>query len=574
MSLLSKPTLADKLVERGLLNRQQLDRAYRRQHHALQFEQRKLSLEDVLRETRAVDLVALDQLMAEESGNEKFIPVDIPIRVRKKMLIKVDGGVRGDVLHVRSIKALSEAQRKELMDIVTSRRIKCIGVTETAGDSNEILSSIHGEAIDASRLGQAIGELNAAGEAGASNLRQTLEMVVHDAVEAGASDIHIQYTDSALGCEIRYRIGSRCVSKYDLTPASGRLLFSQLKTAAGMDAAMHYREQDGRISVMYQDRRIDLRVNTMPQAGGEVTAMRLFDPRNLKPLPLLFQEHPVVLARLRTVARLERKEPGLVLVSGATGSGKSTSLYSVVSSLDRDGLKVMSIEDPVEQMVFGVNQTAVNLGAGLDFKNGLRAFMRQDPDVLLVGETRDEETLSLLVKAAETGHFCFSTVHAGDVLTSFSRLQSLVDGPSASATLFSLSQTLRIVMNQSLEQRLCPHCATRVAGKDHPVDYLREFAIERGWGDRAVPMRVGCERCNDTGLSTERVQVPELLALPQSPEVRQELFELWSKQNRVGEILKHPSVFYYSKADAVETLLAGQHIDLTAALRILGRLKA
>src|SRR5690606_2367707 len=274
-----------------------------------------------------------------------------------------------------------------------------------------------------------------------------LNAILAEALNEKASDIHIEpYQNDA---KVRFRLDG--VLRTVLTPAAHitPLLISRIKVMAKLDISEKRLPQDGRMSVRLGGRSVDLRVSTMPSTYGERVVMRLLDKSAAKLTVVDLGIRPVQRAVLD---RLIARPPGMSLVTGPTGSGKTTTLYAALQQMDRRDRNIMTVEDPVEYDLPGISQTQINLRAGMSFARGLRAILRQDPDVILIGEIRDGETAEIAVQASLTGHLLLSTLHTNTAAGAVTRMQDLgIDG-------FLLASTLRGVLAQRLVRKLCDHC--------------------------------------------------------------------------------------------------------------------
>lgn len=308
-----------------------------------------------------------------------------------------------------------------------------------------------------------------------------------DAIRRHASDIHI---DSLVdGVRVRYRIDGVLATVRRLDPTRFSSLASRIKVMTGLNIMERRRPQDGRTTVELAGMRLDMRVSCVPTAGperGESIVLRLFNAADeLIPLSRLGFE-PEISARL---AALLRRPHGMILATGPTGSGKSTTLNAMIRSIASEALKIITIEDPVEYLIEGVDQIQTNTGIGLGFEALLRRVLRQDPDVLLIGEIRDRETAKLAVRAALTGHLVLSTLHTNDAVSAVGRLRDLGIEP------YLIAAVLRGVLAQRLVRRLCPLCrrpgardADR-AGLLYPPSGALETLYES----------VGCDACEGLG---------------------------------------------------------------------------
>ena len=317
------------------------------------------------------------------------------------------------------------------------------------------------------------------------------------AVEARASDIHVEPSDDSLN--VRLRVDG-VMRDDDPLPAAMKASFvSRIKVMAGLNIAEKRLPQDGRLRIAVRGHEIDLRVATSPTIHGESVVMRLLDRSNLKlDFPSLGFD-PATEARFSEVLH---RPHGIVLVTGPTGSGKTTTLYAALGLLNTPERKILTVEDPIEYRLAGVNQTPVKPEIGLSFAAALRSFLRQDPDVLIVGEIRDLETAPVAVQAALTGHTILSTLHTNTASAAVTRLLDMGVEP------FLITSTLNAVLAQRLVRRLCPHCREPYAPTETE---LEAFGPELGQHRPARLYRAcGCEACSGSGFRG-RIAILELL---------------------------------------------------------------
>jgi len=314
-----------------------------------------------------------------------------------------------------------------------------------------------------------------------------VNQLLRQAVRAGASDLHIEPHES--GLRARMRVDGTMTQVLDRSDVPARRVVSRLKVMAALDIAETRLPQDGRIALRFGGRAIDLRVSTLPGHHGERVVMRLLDrAAGLMDLDRLGLDAGAA-ARLRRLAGLPN---GVILATGPTGSGKTTTLYSLLRLADRAERTILTIEDPVEYDLPGVSQTQVNAAVGLSFARGLRSLLRQDPDVLLVGEIRDGETAQVALEAALTGHLVFSSLHTNTALTALVRLRELGVEP------YLIAATLRGVVAQRLVRRLCPACA----GASAPAPAEAARFVRAGLAvPKALPRATGCAACDGTGFA-------------------------------------------------------------------------
>ncbi|MFN9126994.1 MAG: GspE/PulE family protein [bacterium] len=331
--------------------------------------------------------------------------------------------------------------------------------------------------------------------AGRSPVVKTVNALLLSAVHEGASDIHIEPAERRL--RIRFRIDGRLFEKSDPPWKMAAAITSRIKIMANLDISERRLPQDGDIHVLLEGRPVDLRVSTMPGRHGEKVVIRIIDSRaSLVPLERLGMS-PEILKRWTDV--IERPN-GIALVTGPTGSGKSTTLYSVLASLNGTDHNISTVEDPIEATLPGVNQFQVNEKAGFNFASALRALLRQDPDVLMVGEIRDAETAGMAVQAALTGHLVFSTLHTNDSVSAITRLVNVGIEP------YLVAAVIRGVLAQRLVRRICPHCRENF----EPEAHIRA-EIEAVTGPIPHFARgAGCARCRGSGFAG-RLGVFELL---------------------------------------------------------------
>lgn len=272
---------------------------------------------------------------------------------------------------------------------------------------------------------------------------------------------------------------------------------------AKMDIAEKRLPQDGRIEIRTADKNIDLRVSSLPTAFGERIVMRLLDKSNV----LLSLEQLGMSSRdLDLLMKLIKAPHGIVLVTGPTGSGKTTSLYSALSVLNQPDVNIITVEDPIEYQINGISQVQVNAKIDLTFANGLRTIVRQDPDIILVGEIRDIETADMAIQAALTGHLVFSTLHTNDAASAVTRLIDMGVEP------FLVSSSVNAIMAQRLVRKICPHC--REAYRPEP-ESLQQLDLPPEFDNRDLYLGRGCDECLHTGYQG-RLGIYELMVLSEN----------------------------------------------------------
>ena len=362
------------------------------------------------------------------------------------------------------------------------------------------------------------------------------QQLLEEAINSRASDVHVE----PLGREVRVRmrIDGLLQELCSLPWSSYTTLVSQLKVLSGMDIAEKRLPQDGRWQLNVAERVIDLRLSTLPTITGEKVVVRILDQeqgvRRLEDIGMSS-------ANLRRYRQMYGAANGLLLLTGPTGSGKTTSLYATLQELKQEGLNLVTVEDPVEYKLEGINQVAVNRKSGLDFATGLRALVRQDPDIIMVGEIRDRETAAMAVQAALTGHLVLSTLHTNSAVGAVARLLDMGVEP------YLLAAALRGVLAQRLVRRICAHCAASYTPSPQELRFLAPAApalLRRG---------EGCEHCRGTGFCG-RLAVQELLP------VDEYMGDLISAGAGKAALLSHGASLGWRSlyADAVDKVLAGQ----------------
>ena len=334
-------------------------------------------------------------------------------------------------------------------------------------------------------------------EADSSPVVRYVNHIIQTAVKEGASDIHIEPGEETL--KVRFRIDGMLFEMMSPPRKMHSALTSRIKIMANLDIAERRLPQDGRICVTVMGRRMDLRVSTIPTPAGEKTVMRILDTRSINVTldDLGFSEDAF------TTWQTQISQPhGIILVTGPTGSGKTTTLYSSIRQMDRRRLNISTVEDPIEYHLDGITQIQTHDMIGLTFSTALKSLLRQDPDVVLLGEVRDMDTATTAVQAALTGHLVLSTLHTNDAPSSVTRLINIGIEP------FLVGAALNAILAQRLVRRTCPDCST-----EEPVpEELREFLQTHGVHRDHLARGIGCAKCRETGYAG-RCGIYEMLVL-------------------------------------------------------------
>lgn len=326
---------------------------------------------------------------------------------------------------------------------------------------------------------------------------QLTNSIVSQAITLNASDIHVEPYEEHMN--IRYRIDGKLKEVMQLPSSIYNAVAARLKLISGMDISERRIPQEGRLEVELNDFLIDIRFSTIPNVYGEKMVMRLLQKEHLnqKISDLGFSQ-----ADYAKVMKMLQRPNGIILVTGPTGSGKSTTLYSFLNHMKSPEKSIVTVEDPVEYTIVGFNQTQVNTKQGMTFPIALRAILRQDPDIIMIGEIRDEETASIAVRASITGHLVLSTLHTNDAVSTISRLIDMRVEP------YLIADSLRGVIAQRLMRRLCPECKKKHMATLPEQKLLKvNHAVE-------IYEPVGCAKCNHTGYAG-RFAVFEVLELTQ-----------------------------------------------------------
>ena len=332
-----------------------------------------------------------------------------------------------------------------------------------------------------------------------------VNLIVSQAIQDRASDIHIEPGEDNL--RVRYRIDGVLHEMQSAPKSVQNGVISRLKIMSDINIAERRKPQDGRMSVVHGGRQIDLRVATLPTVWGEKVVMRILDNTNTS---LTLRDLSLLDRNLETFRTAYTKPYGMILVTGPTGSGKSTTLYTTLNAVSKPEINVITVEDPVEYRMHGINQVQVNPKAGLTFASALRSILRSDPDVVLLGEIRDHETAQIAIEASLTGHLVLSTLHTNDAPSAVTRLTEMDIEP------FLVGSALDCVVAQRLARRLCERCKQPIAYDPEDLRRLR-FPVSPDEEAPAMFGPIGCTACSNTGYRG-RLAVHEVMAVTEEIE--------------------------------------------------------
>jgi type IV pilus assembly protein PilB len=504
------------LIERGLIQEEQLTQA-----RTVQSQTPGKTITQILLTMNAASEAQILAAQAEVLGLAFEIPekaaVDAqafallqPDYIRKQLVlpIRLEGRIvvvgMADPTNVFLIDEVKRKLRKEVKVVVTpaadiTRLVEQITSNATDIKVDEIIKDMAEDDVqfvkeekpddqDLTKLGNE------------SPVIRFVNYLIFDACKQGASDIHIEPKEKAL--KIRYRIDGILFESMNPPHNMHAAIVSRLKIMANLDIAERRLPQDGRIRAVVNGRKIDLRMSTLPTAAGEKCVMRILDTRsiNVDLNDLGFSENCL------TIWKAQIDQPhGILLVTGPTGSGKTTTLYSSLRCMDGNKLNISTVEDPIEYQLASANQVQVFDKIGMTFSAALRSLLRQDPDVVLLGEIRDPETAKIAVQAALTGHLVLSTLHTNDAPASITRLVNIGVEP------YLISASVNAVLAQRLVRKICQHCKEEF----EPSDDMKEFLTMQGFTSNKIYRGKGCDRCRKTGYAG-RLGIYELMVMDDS----------------------------------------------------------
>ena len=330
-----------------------------------------------------------------------------------------------------------------------------------------------------------------------SGILRLIETILKTAISSRASDIHIESSEK--NCIVRCRIDGMLAEIFVFDKDIYPPLVSRLKMLSNLDIAEHRKPQDGRFSVQVLGRDYDFRISTLPVIHGESVVMRILDKTKAI---IKLSELGMLEDNLAKFSRLTRTPYGMILVTGPTGSGKTTTLYAALNDIKSVETKMITVEDPVEYQMDMIQQVHVNEKAGLTFASSLRSILRQDPDIVMIGEIRDQETLRIAIQAALTGHLVFSTLHTNDAISAVARVVEMGIEP------YLVSGSLIGVEAQRLVRKLCPHCKQKITLTPMQLEHIIHLIPD----DFTFYAPVGCEKCSQTGY-LGREMISEILPI-------------------------------------------------------------
>lgn len=479
--------LGDLLVEANVLTEDQLQ-------HALAIKQPNERLGDVLIKEQLVTEQTLIEVLEFQLGiphvNLGQFPIDseiiqlVPKEIAKRYLL-VPLRKEKNKLFVAMADPMDYFAIEELRMLTGFRIEPCIA---TKQDLNKTISKYYElQATMDAALNDLVGtteEDNSDIVAEDSPIVVLVNQIINDAVVQGASDIHFDPQDNEF--RIRFRVDGMLKTERSLPKSMQNMVIARLKIMGNLNITESRLPQDGRIQIQAQMRAIDIRLSTLPTIYGEKVVMRVLDTKNaqisISGLKFLEQNQ-------QKFERMIRKPNGIVLITGPTGSGKSSTLSATLNDLNDEALNIITVEDPVEYQLEGINQIQVREEVGLTFAAGLRSILRQDPDVIMIGEIRDTETAQMATRASLTGHLVFSTLHTNSAIESIDRLKDMGIEP------YLITSSLEGIVAQRLVRRVCRDC-----GRTRDVTATEQAVLLKyGFHSTQVHAGAGCPVCNHTG---------------------------------------------------------------------------
>ncbi len=500
--------LGQRLVEAGLINDTQLQSALREQQKTREYLGRILiRLGYVSEEAVAAALSAQARVKYVDLG--QYSPQPEALQLVQEKFAREHHLV--PLSYVGKVLVVAMANPLDIITIDELRRMSKGPVEVVGATQSEVLEALdraYGVGVGAAwnevvehSLRHVMGRRGAGGTetdvAQEPPVIRLVESLVTRGIQEGATDIHVEPEERLV--RNRFRVDGVLRQGPDVPKELQGAVIARLKVMANLDIAENRLPQDGRMDFQFGGRQIDIRVSTFPTIRGENLVLRILDRAKLV---LGLEQLGFTPDHLTFFKRVLQNPNGIILVTGPTGSGKTTTLYSAMSYLNAEERNIITIEDPVEYEIQGIRQSQVNVKAGLTFANGLRHILRQDPDVIMVGEMRDDETVDVAIRAALTGHLVFSTLHTNDAAGAVPRLTDMGVAP------FLLASALLLVVSQRLVRSICNSC--KEEAEPDPA-LLRRLGLQTDGGDQLKFYRgKGCDKCGNTGYRN-RIGIFELL---------------------------------------------------------------
>lgn len=561
--VVSRGTLT-RLLDDKIIDQEQMDIVLAQQRHlnALGVKRRvgDITLDNFFADADRV-AEAISGASGQDAGASSFqmlLPIELCLKYSLIPARVTDSGV----LIVQSVTKLEQPVMDLLMRAASGYLEREItGIHLRAGSRSHVERELTNlKHASSSGLGESLAMLESDPESG-EYMKRVIKDLFLTAASRRASDIHLIWNrEIDEGNWIKFRVDGVLRAAHLMSQPIAAAISRRLKDAADMDASESRRQQDGRYSFTYLSRKIDIRMAAQPTVVGETLVMRLLDPSSLRSLNHLFPGQPEICDYINSVTGVKGKEGGIMVVSGATGQGKTTTLYAMIRALARHKLHVVSIEDPVEFTFPFVTQIQFDPNISKSIADSMKGVMREDPDIIVVGEIRDGDTTELALRAAQSGHLILTTLHTTDAFQIYERLLDLHPGGHKEAVL-PLANTLRGAMHQVLAQRLCLCAVPRPIPQMHP--------LRMAYGIETSMQAMGCERCAKSGY-LGRVAIPEAIFIAPRESVRTAVIAHLRGGGNLRDMPDIDGVKIFRRVSAICELLQKGLIDLSWASRILG----
>jgi type II secretory ATPase GspE/PulE/Tfp pilus assembly ATPase PilB-like protein len=535
------------------------------QQRMLEGQGKPTSIKDTLKRNR---FIAEESIQAALGGeDEKTVASEqiLPLSLCRKYNV-FPTSISGETLNLKTTRRLNPTQKQRLID-ACSTKIKEINLIPTdMKDLSQLLFT--NDAPE--QLEDLIIQMRNQ-DISPRLVQAAIKLILNQALMLRTSDIHLDKKPDP-DAWISYRIDSQLKQMYLLPESIMAAIFTVLKNDCGMDAANQRSAQDGRLSIKYRGRNVDFRVAAQPVVDGETLTLRILDGHNLPPLEAVFPQQDLIINRINSLCKVSNKSGGIVIISGATGSGKSTTQYTLANRFARDRINIITVEDPVEYLLPFARQIQIQAAIKQQAKEMERSILRQDPDVLIFGEIRDADSASTALAFAESGHLVLCTIHANSVIQTIERFMSMVEEKSKEDALYILAHHLKLAIHQKLARALCK-CAEGQDQKSIETLSIRVKNASHGqmYVGLGAKKRSGCPQCNGTGIKG-RVAVHETLMIEENEHLRDDFANWMTKEkfSTPAKLSTMKGVSFISRSDTAQTLLNNGVIDAEVALNSIG----
>ncbi len=564
--MFSDQIIRERLLEKGL-SKAQFEAMYR-QYKYLKSIGKSTTLQDLVARSRMLSSADLESAFEDNTSAsisaERLLPIPI---CYKYSVFPINSS--GNTLVIKTTKFLTEIEKQKILD-ACSRPVNHLHILPC--DMVEIKKLLRsGE--EAENLQDLIEKMSEE-DISPRVIQSVIKIILTDAITSRTSDIHMDRKPDP-DSWISYRIDAEIKQVHLIPENIMGAIFTVIKSECGMDAANQRTAQDGRLSFKYRDRMVDFRVAAQPLVDGETLTLRILDGGNLPTLHDIFPKQKIILNRIDALCKISGKSGGIIMISGATGSGKSTTLYSLASRFDRDRVNIITVEDPVEYILPFSRQIQLQALLKQQARDVERSILRQDPDVLILGEIRDSDSARTALAFAESGHLVLCTIHANSVIQSIERFMSMIEENAKEDSLYVLAHHLKMAVHQKLAKRLCK-CAEGFNSTDLESlsNRLKEISFGQLFAFGTPMKRVGCKQCDQIGLKG-RVAVHETLIIEENEALRLD-FTKWvidEKFSSLEKLKKLTGTKYIERAETAKTLLNIGVIDAQTALNSIGILE-